>query len=158
MTAAPSDLHDSLPFERREAEMNGDQGAMQLTRPQGFTSRLRNSIGFLFARVDWVSSTAAALRRRPRPKLSTALRGSRFWLLLGCAMFDTAWFAIWVLVAIRFHSAFAVFLASFPVLKWPLFLVAREPAQFARREQPSAAREMAEQSGVFQESSRHGAA
>ena len=138
--------------------MNGDGGAMRLTRPPGLTSRVWKSVGSLFVRADWVSSTASALRERPRPQRSIAHRGSEFWLLLACAIFDTGWFAIWLMAAVRFHSLLAVFLASFPILKWLLLVIAREPARVVRREQPSTARVMPEQSGVFQESSRHGAA
>jgi hypothetical protein len=138
--------------------MNGDDGAMRLTRPPGLTSRVWQSVGSLFVRADWVSSTASTLRKRPRSQRSIAHHGSEFWLLLACAIFDTGWFAIWLMVAVRFHSYLAVFLASFPILKWLLLVVAREPARVVRREQPSTARAMPDQSGVFQESSRHGAA
>ena len=82
----------------------------------------------------------------------------QFWLLLGCATFDCAWLAAWLLVAMHFHSSLAIILASFPVLKWLLLLVARQPAENQQLDQSKRTTAVTERSGVFQATSRHGAA
>ena len=77
--------------------------------------------------------------------------GWQFWLLLvASALFDIAWLAAWSLVAVRFQSWLAIFFASFPVLKWLLLLVARQPAEEARIEEP-AATAMTQPSNVFRQ-------
>jgi hypothetical protein len=111
---------------------------MHLTSPRRWTRCLRRGIELLLVRADWLGSATAAIRRRPRPELAFAVPGWRFWLLLVSAFFDIAWLAAWFLVAVRFQSWVAIFFASFPVLKWMLLLVARQPAESGRVEEPVA--------------------
>jgi hypothetical protein len=136
--------------EQRPALGSGGDGKMHQTSPIGWTRRLRQSIEVLLVRADWLTSTFAAIRRRPRPDLTFALPGSRFWLLLGSALFDAAWLALWSVVAIRYQSRLALFPASFPVLKWLLLLIACQPAESGPLEQ-SDAQAMPEPSGVFRQ-------
>ncbi len=124
---------------------------MSLSSSRAWTRRLRRDFAFLLIRGDWLTRTTESIRRRPRLDLTFAFPGSQFWLLVVSALFDTAWLAAWSLVAIRYHSCLAVFLASFPVLKWLLLLVARQPAASSRLEQ-TAAQAVTEPSSVSQQS------
>jgi hypothetical protein len=136
--------------EQRPGVGSEGNGKMHRTSPIEWTRRLRQSIDVLLVRADWLTSTLAAIRRRPHLDLTFALPGSRFWLLLGSALFDAAWLAVWSVVAIRYQSRLALFPASFPVLKWLLLLVARQPAESGPLEQPDA-QSMPEPSGVFRQ-------
>ena len=57
--------------------------------------------------------------------------------MVGSLVVDIAWLAIWLFVAGRYDSPFAFVLASLPVLKWLLLLVARHPRGGGPCDQPA---------------------
>jgi hypothetical protein len=138
--------------------MNGDDGAMRLNGPPGSAGRLRNGFTLFFVRADWISSVASIIRRGLHPELRIAPPGPQFWLLLCSAIFDSVWLAGWLIIAIRFHFPIGIFFASFPVLKWLLLLVARQPGESETIQEPLSATVKVEPTSVFEPAPRHGAA
>lgn len=136
VTPAQVGLHGSAEFLAARPG-SGEDGEMHLISPKGWKSCVGKRLARLFVRADWLANAVMMVRRRPRLELTLALPGREFWLLLVSALFDTAWLAIWTLVAIRYHSYLAMFLASLPVMKWLLLLVARQPGERGRLEQPA---------------------
>jgi hypothetical protein len=57
-----------------------------------------------------------------------------FWPLALSALFDAIWLVAWTFIAIRSKVPVAMFLASFPILKWMLLLVAEHSGHPIRSE------------------------
>ncbi len=106
---------------------------MRLTSRGGRNRWLRNAIKLALG-ANWLESMTAVIRRRPRLVITTALPGLGFWVLVLTALFDIAWLVTWSLIAIRYRFSLAIFLASFPVLKWLLLLAANHSGHTSRND------------------------
>ncbi len=109
--------------------------------------RLTSIPRWLGCRRDWITSplrragraigTGDARARLDRGEFALASPSAETRLVLGILVFDIVWLAIWSFVAGRYHAPFAIVLASLPVLKWSLLLVARHPRGGGPCEQPA---------------------
>jgi hypothetical protein len=102
-------------------------------RPRGYRDGIKSAV----MRMTRLIHMNVGQRRDRREPEGTIPR-LQFCLVIGTVLFDAAWLAVWCLVATRYYSAVAIVLASLPVLKWLLMLIARHPAGTARTEQPPA--------------------
>ena len=124
--------------------------------------RLNSIPRWLGCRRNWITSPFWQRAASPAPVTrSTRLNPSEFALaspraeirlVLGSLVVDIVWLAIWSFVAVRYHAPFAIVLASLPVLKWSLLVVARHPRGDRPCEQPASLAAPAESNAALRPS------
>jgi hypothetical protein len=109
---------------------------MRLNSAQRSHRGQRDGIDSPLLRAARLVRTNEAVEGLDRRKPVLSFPDMQSWLLMGSLLFDVAWLGVCLLVAMRYHAALAIVLASFPVLKWLLLLVARHSGQEGRSVQP----------------------